>query len=158
MEPSLGKHLTSRRSFLGATSAATTASLTIQALASSRPVHSAQNDDGNLKLGLVGCGGRGAGAANQALTADENVTLHAMCDLEHNAAERGADATMAAILECMSNYSGQEVTWDDAMASNQTLVPDNLVDFNSPAPIQPDADGYYLKAAPGVSDPFELWY
>ena len=446
MEPSPGKHLTSRRSFLGATSAATTASLTTQALASSRPVHSAQNDDGNLKLGLVGCGGRGAGAANQALTADDKVTLHAMCDLdrgvldkaveilvknqpdrvdvpeerrfdtfqgykrvieecdvvilatspgfrpqhfeeavaqgkhvfmekpvasdvngikrvlaageqakaknlkvavglqrrhqpgyqewvkriqdgaigdllvlralwngssrpgkprlegetdleyqirnwyyftwlsgdhnveqhvhnldianwmmgdqhpvvargmggqevrnapengqifdhhfveyeyadgtilysqarqipncirdisesaigtlgranlmqreftisgpnaavkrfrknedghqlehypffkairedlEHNEAKRGADATMAAILGRMSSYSGQEVTWDDAMASNQTLVPDNLVDFNSPAPVSPDSGGYYPKAIPGVSGPFELWY
>ena len=79
-------------------------------------------------------------------------------DLEHNEAKRGADATMAAILGRMSSYSGQEVTWDDAMASNQTLVPDNLVDFNSPAPVSPDSGGYYPKAIPGVSGPFELWY
>lgn len=34
-----------------------------------------------LKLALVGCGGRGAGAADQALTADGNVKLVAMADL-----------------------------------------------------------------------------
>lgn len=34
-----------------------------------------------LKLALVGCGGRGSGAANQALQADENVELVAMADV-----------------------------------------------------------------------------
>jgi myo-inositol 2-dehydrogenase / D-chiro-inositol 1-dehydrogenase len=33
-----------------------------------------------LKVGLIGCGGRGSGAANQALRADPNVTLTAMAD------------------------------------------------------------------------------
>ncbi|WKX75250.1 hypothetical protein [Zobellia laminariae] len=33
-----------------------------------------------LKLALVGCGGRGTGAAVQALTADDNVELVAMAD------------------------------------------------------------------------------
>ncbi len=36
--------------------------------------------DKKLKLALVGCGGRGSGAAVQALTADENVELVAMAD------------------------------------------------------------------------------
>lgn len=34
-----------------------------------------------LKIGLVGCGGRGTGAANQALKADPDVVLHAMGDV-----------------------------------------------------------------------------
>jgi predicted dehydrogenase len=34
-----------------------------------------------LKLGLIGCGGRGTGAANQALTADSNTELWAMGDV-----------------------------------------------------------------------------
>lgn len=34
-----------------------------------------------LKVGLVGCGGRGTGAASQALGADRNVVLHAMGDI-----------------------------------------------------------------------------
>jgi len=34
-----------------------------------------------LKVGLIGCGGRGSGAANQALSADPNVVLHAVADL-----------------------------------------------------------------------------
>lgn len=34
-----------------------------------------------LRVGLIGCGGRGSGAANQALTADPNVVLHAVADI-----------------------------------------------------------------------------
>ncbi len=33
-----------------------------------------------LKIGLVGCGGRGTGAAVQALSADPDTVLHAMAD------------------------------------------------------------------------------
>ncbi len=79
-------------------------------------------------------------------------------NLDHNEAERGANATMTAIFGRMSNYSGQPVTWDDAMASGQKLVPDDLVDFSSPAPLQPDAEGWYPVAVPGVTDPFKVWY
>ena len=79
-------------------------------------------------------------------------------NIEHNEAERGAMATMTGILGRMSNYSGQEVTWDDAMASNQKLVPDDLADFSSPAPVVPNEDGFYPVAVPGENGPFEVWY
>ncbi|MBI1345583.1 twin-arginine translocation signal domain-containing protein [bacterium] len=68
-----------RREFLQTTSAATVAgSLALNAsLASS--VYAAGDD--TLKIGLVGCGGRGTGAANQALHADKNVKLVAVADV-----------------------------------------------------------------------------
>src|SRR5690625_4438551 len=34
-----------------------------------------------IRIGLVGCGGRGTGAANQAMNADPNVELVAMADI-----------------------------------------------------------------------------
>ncbi len=40
----------------------------------------AMNSD-TLKVGLIGCGGRGTGAANQALNADPNVVLTNMADI-----------------------------------------------------------------------------
>ncbi len=40
-----------------------------------------ETDERTLKVGLVGCGGRGTGAAGQALKADPQVTLHAMADI-----------------------------------------------------------------------------
>ncbi|MCB1228857.1 MAG: Gfo/Idh/MocA family oxidoreductase [Verrucomicrobiae bacterium] len=79
-------------------------------------------------------------------------------DLPYNEAEHGANATMTAILGRMTNYSGQEVTWEDAMASNMKLVPDDLVDFNSEPPVKPDAEGRYPVAVPGVTKPYEVWY
>jgi predicted dehydrogenase len=51
---------------------------TLAALAAPRAVHAA--GDETLKIGLVGCGGRGSGAAAQALKADPNVKLWAMAD------------------------------------------------------------------------------
>jgi predicted dehydrogenase len=41
-----------------------------------------------LKIGLIGCGGRGSGAAAQALDADSNVELTAMGDLFENQLQR----------------------------------------------------------------------
>ena len=67
----------SRRSFIKKTSMATGAivasPLFVEAMSN---VHAEKK----LKVALVGCGGRGAGAAIQALRADENVKLVAMAD------------------------------------------------------------------------------
>ncbi|MCB1091150.1 MAG: Gfo/Idh/MocA family oxidoreductase, partial [Verrucomicrobiae bacterium] len=79
-------------------------------------------------------------------------------DLPYAEAEHGADATMTGILGRMSNYSGQIVTWEEAMASNQTLVPDNLTDFASEPPVKPDGEGRYPIAVPGMTKPYEVWY
>ncbi|HMO65364.1 MAG TPA: Gfo/Idh/MocA family oxidoreductase [Verrucomicrobiota bacterium] len=38
-------------------------------------------NDGTLKVGLVGCGGRGTGAASQSLGTENNIVLHAMGDV-----------------------------------------------------------------------------
>jgi len=68
----------SRRDFLkistGAVGAATAGGLAI-----SRSAHAAGGD--TLKVGLIGCGGRGSGAAGQALKADKNSKLIAMADV-----------------------------------------------------------------------------
>jgi len=63
----------SRRQFLTTSAAALGASLAV-----SRHAHAAGGD--LLKIGLIGCGGRGTGAASQALRADKNCKLWAMAD------------------------------------------------------------------------------
>jgi predicted dehydrogenase len=60
---------TSRREFLAASAVA---------VASAPSLHAAGDD--LLKVGLIGCGSRGTGAAGQALLADKNVKLVAMAD------------------------------------------------------------------------------
>ena len=67
-----------------------------------------------------------------------------------NNAEYGAKSTMAAIMGRMATYSGQEITWKDAMASNDTLVPDeDTLAFNSIPPTIKDASGNYPIPVPG---------
>ncbi|HLF92609.1 MAG TPA: Gfo/Idh/MocA family oxidoreductase [Planctomycetota bacterium] len=69
--------MTTRREFLRtATAAAATAAMPIPL------VHAAGSDV--LRVGLIGCGGRGTGAAEQALKADPNVKLVAMGDAFEN--------------------------------------------------------------------------
>jgi myo-inositol 2-dehydrogenase / D-chiro-inositol 1-dehydrogenase len=68
--------VTPRREFIRTSSAAVAG--TLAALAMPRGVHAAGSE--TLKIGLVGCGGRGSGAAAQALKADPNVKLWAMAD------------------------------------------------------------------------------
>ena len=63
----------SRREFLAAAAAGAVA------LGSTPFVHAGGSD--TLRVGLIGCGGRGTGAATQALHADSNVKLTAMGDL-----------------------------------------------------------------------------
>jgi predicted dehydrogenase len=69
---------TTRRDFLR-TSATAAAAATLGSLDLSRSAHAAGSDV--LRVGMIGCGGRNAGAAVQALTADPGARLTAMCDI-----------------------------------------------------------------------------
>ncbi len=67
-----------------------------------------------------------------------------------NDTNRGAEATMTAILGRMATYSGQVITWDEAMAMDHNLVPE-LHSFNDTAPVLPDKNGNYPIPVPGVT-------
>ncbi|MEK6480668.1 Gfo/Idh/MocA family oxidoreductase [Catalinimonas sp. 4WD22] len=70
----------SRRKFIKSTGAAAVGSGLALNFISPMQAKAKINAD-TLKIGLVGCGGRGTGAANQALKADENVIITAMADV-----------------------------------------------------------------------------
>jgi myo-inositol 2-dehydrogenase / D-chiro-inositol 1-dehydrogenase len=70
-------NLTSRRDFLK-TSAIVGSALAAPAIMPGE-LFARENTD-TLRVGLIGCGGRGSGAASQALRADKNVVLTAMGD------------------------------------------------------------------------------
>lgn len=67
-----------RRSFLKTSTVAAGGAL-LGTLSLERSVHAAPNSD-TLKIALIGCGGRGSGAAAQAMTAEPNCKLVAMAD------------------------------------------------------------------------------
>lgn len=70
--------LTTRREFLATSSALIAGAVAAPAILSG-PLFAAENS-ATLRVGLVGCGGRGTGAANEALHADQNVVLTAVGD------------------------------------------------------------------------------
>ncbi len=73
------------------------------ALAVERTAHAAGSDV--LKVGMIGCGGRNAGAAGQALTADAGTRLVAMCDIFRDRIEAKRQELKAA--------KGDQVAVDD---------------------------------------------
>src|SRR5438045_5211848 len=73
-----GEPTASRRAFLKTSTTAAVAGAIAANLTVARSAHAAGDDV--LKVGLIGCGGRGTGAAEQALNADPNVKLVAMGD------------------------------------------------------------------------------
>ena len=74
-------------------------------------------------------------------------------DKPYNETLHCTNATMVGILGRMAAESGKLITWDEAMASNRQLAPglDNFT-MDSPAPVQPDANGKYPVAMPGLTE------
>ncbi len=83
---SRGRH--SRRGFLKS-SAKMVGATVAGGVAFSRTVHAAGDD--TLKIGLVGCGGRGTGAVSNALTADKNTILTAVADAFADRTEKSVE-------------------------------------------------------------------
>jgi hypothetical protein len=67
-----------------------------------------------------------------------------------NEAEAGAKSSMTAILGRMCTYSGKVITWDEAIASNLNLAPDEFSMQATPKSL-PDANGLYQLAVPGIT-------
>jgi predicted dehydrogenase len=72
---------------------------------------------------------------------------------EYADGEMGAVATMTAILGRMATYSGQVVEWDEALASELSLMPATYA-WDAPPPVLPDAKGRYAVPTPGVTPAF----
>src|SRR5688572_18202103 len=79
----------SRRNFLQSTSVATGGAL-LGSLSLERAVHAASDD--TVKIALIGCGGRGSGAAAQALSTKGKTELVAMADAFRDRLEGGLNS------------------------------------------------------------------
>lgn len=88
-ENTLHSGKTNRRTFIKSTGAAVIGSAATFNLAFPKPTF-VQNEN-TLKVGLIGCGGRGTGAASQALSADPDVILTAMGDAFQDRLDQSLD-------------------------------------------------------------------
>jgi predicted dehydrogenase len=67
-----------------------------------------------------------------------------------NEAENSANSTMTAILGRMCTYSGQALTWDQALNSTITYTPENFA-WDAKLPSMPDENGLYKVPMPGIT-------
>lgn len=77
--PNENANRSSRRTFLKNSSAAVVGGSLAASLGAARMAHAAGDD--TLKVALIGCGGRGGGAAQNAMRADENAKLTVLADI-----------------------------------------------------------------------------
>ena len=105
----MNKPRSNRRSFLMNTAASVSAASALTSLDLSTSAYAGGTD--LIKVGLVGCGGRGTGAAEQALTADPNVKLVAMADVFADQIE-----------SCLSTLKGSPVGPRVEVANDQKYV------------------------------------
>jgi len=78
----------SRRQFLKTSGAAALGSALASPLAFTQKASGAYSSSDTLKVGLIGCGGRGTGATAQALSTGEDVVLTAMADVFEDRLQR----------------------------------------------------------------------
>ena len=62
--------------------------------------------------------------------------------------EIGATATMTAIMGRMATYTGKLIEWDNAINTDDNLVPENM-SWSSEPPVLPDKNGKYKIPVPG---------
>ncbi|MFT6811322.1 MAG: myo-inositol 2-dehydrogenase/D-chiro-inositol 1-dehydrogenase [Saprospiraceae bacterium] len=79
---------------------------------------------------------------------DELFAAIAKGEYKFEDATNGAKATLTAVMGRMASYTGQVVTWDDALNSQQDLSPSSYA-WDANPPVMPNADGYYPIAMPG---------
>jgi predicted dehydrogenase len=72
-------------------------------------------------------------------------------DRPHNEARRAAESNLVDMMGRAAVHGGQIVTWDDVMNSNFQFYPNiDQMDYSTPPPLQPDAQGRYPVPVPGV--------
>ncbi|THH40025.1 Gfo/Idh/MocA family protein [Neolewinella litorea] len=81
---------------------------------------------------------------------EHDLLFKAVADGEYKYAdaENAAKSTLTAIMGRMATYSGQVITWDEAMNSDLDLSPATYA-FDAPPPILPLPSGYYPVPVPG---------
>jgi predicted dehydrogenase len=69
----------------------------------------------------------------------------------YNEVKRGVEGSLVTSMGRMAAHTGQEITFDQMLNSDHEFAPGvDKMDYNSPAPVLPDAKGMYPQPEPGV--------
>ena len=79
---------------------------------------------------------------------DELFAAIAKGEYKYADAYNGAMSTMSAIFGRMATYSGQELTMEDALKSDVSIMPTKFA-WDADPPVMPNKDGYYPIPTPG---------
>ena len=112
--PAIGKSLnqSSRRGFLSTTAKTTAIASAVSFF--NRSVHAAGSDI--IKVGLVGCGGRGMGAAKDNMTADAGCRLTAIAEVFYNRLDWFSDLPVAGIEVVLEGFGSGESLFSAALS------------------------------------------
>lgn len=86
-------------------------------------------------------------------TEHDNLFKAVRNDISFNEAENGAMSTATSVLGRLATYSGKSLNMADMLASNFSIMPEEM-SMNGTPPTLPGEDGYYPVAAPGVFKPY----
>jgi len=79
---------------------------------------------------------------------DELFAAIAKGEYKFHDAERGATSCMTSIIGRYATYSGKKISWEEGLAANNNLFPDEL-SWTAKPKILPDANGLYPIPTPG---------
>ena len=136
-----------RRDFIKSTSAAVLASTIALNLGFTDPLFARPKN--TLKVGLIGCGGRGTGAAIQALTADPDVIITAMGDVFADRLEEAFQAIKGVMPNKLKVSGGKKFVGFDAY--RKVIDADvDVVILTTPPSFRPDHLAAAVKAGKHV--------
>jgi myo-inositol 2-dehydrogenase / D-chiro-inositol 1-dehydrogenase len=107
---------------------------------------------GNLlhRFDKLGADGKGGSNGHQYEHVDLYRDLRA--GKRPNEGEYGALSTMTAIMGRMCTYSGEQLTWEEALGSKVVISPvEKLANFKDEPFVKPGPDGMYAQPVPGVT-------
>ena len=96
---------------------------------------------------------RGKGDPNPYQVEHDELQAAIRNDTPLNNAYYGAKSTFASIMGRIATYSGKVVKWDEALASNFSIMPKKFA-LDADPPLMPDGDGNYPIAQPGT---YKVW-
>ena len=70
----------------------------------------------------------------------------------YNEVKRGVEASLVTSMGRMAAHTGQEITFDQMLNCDHEFAPDlDKLTKDTPAPLQPDANGRYPVPQPGIN-------